>query len=103
MPRAANSVADDQSFRQRAAVVRAVGADGKQLTTSADQHHVLVAHMAEQHPPILQPGRGNTLRQINGRLLLLLAHASEFITARGMNAWMCTPACPWQPNPHEVE
>jgi hypothetical protein len=49
---AAQGVADHQTLRERAVVMRTIGADGKQFIAAPDQDDVLLADTAEQHAAV---------------------------------------------------
>jgi phage tail tape-measure protein len=64
MPGASHCVADNQSIRQRRAVVGAGGADRKDLSAGACQQNGLFADMAGEHASLGQVARRDALRQV---------------------------------------
>jgi hypothetical protein len=49
MPRAAHRVVDEQTFRERPAIMRTGGADRENLLTPAGEQHGLLADVSEEH------------------------------------------------------
>ena len=60
----ADGIADDQSVGERAAIVRATGADGEELVARARQQHVLVSDTPDQHAAGLELPAVDTLGEI---------------------------------------
>jgi hypothetical protein len=64
VPRASHGFADDQSFCQRTAVVRAGRPDGKQLIPAPREQHGIVADMPADHAAVDKAAQCNPLREI---------------------------------------
>jgi hypothetical protein len=75
VPGASHGIADDQSFREWAAVVRARRADREQFVAATRQKHRVVAHMPAHHAAIGNVSERNAAREIRPfRLGLLSCH-----------------------------
>ena len=75
MPGTAYCVANQQPFRERAAVVRTGCADRKHLAAGSGQDHRILPNVAEQHGAIGEQRGVDTLGEIGaGRLCLLCVH-----------------------------
>jgi hypothetical protein len=75
MPGTAHRVADQQPFRERAAVVRTGCADRKHLTAGSGQDHRILPNVAEQHGAIGEQRGIDTPGEIGaGRLCLVCVH-----------------------------
>jgi hypothetical protein len=64
MPRAANSSVDNDTARQRTAVMCALGIDGKYIVSLANQKHIIPADTADDPSAIGEFGKRNTFRQV---------------------------------------
>lgn len=64
MPGTAHRVANQQPFRERAAVVRTGCADRKHLATGSGQDHRILSNVAEQHGTISEQRGIDTLGEI---------------------------------------
>ena len=75
MPGAADGVAVHQPFGERAAVVRAEGADGEELPSSPDHDHLLAVRMSEKRSTF-ESGRGrNAFSEVQtGQLRVRFTH-----------------------------
>ena len=69
MPRAADRVADDESFTQRTAVMGAGSANRKDLRATAGQKYRFVADLTDEHCTIGKVTFGNTFSQIGFALV----------------------------------
>ena len=75
MPGTAHRVADQQPFRERAAVVRTGCADRKHLAAGSGQDHRILPNVAEQHGAIGEQRGIDTLGEIGAsRLCLVCVH-----------------------------
>src|SRR5262245_51402932 len=75
VPGASHAVADNQSFGERAAVMRASRADRKKFVPAARKKHGVVAHMPAHHAAIGNVANGHAAREISPfRLGLLSRH-----------------------------
>src|SRR5207244_11714124 len=71
VPRTAHRVADEESLGERAAVVRARGADGVDVAAAADEQHRLAVGVAAEHRAVRELLDGNALLEIGtGQLCL---------------------------------
>ena len=68
MQRTPDGVADDQPFGERAAIVRAVRADGEPLVARAREQHLVVADPSRQHAAVGDGARRERLAR--GQVLL---------------------------------
>ena len=88
MPGTAHRVVDDEPFRERAAVVRAMSADGEHVRAATHEQDSLLSHMADQLAAVRQFGGRDSERQIGAdRLSLFLSHSAlpgQFFAAFAM-------------------
>jgi hypothetical protein len=52
MPRTAHRIIDDETFRERPAIVRTGGADRENLVARAGEQHGLLADVSQEHSAI---------------------------------------------------
>ena len=64
MPGAADRVADQQPFRERAAVMRACRANRKDFPGGSGEKHRILADMAEEHGAVVKLPDIDTLREV---------------------------------------
>jgi hypothetical protein len=74
VPGTAHGVAHDQAFCERAAVVGAVGADGKDLITAAGQNQFFAVGMARYHAAIAEIANQKSISEIGFVRLWCLRH-----------------------------
>lgn len=91
MPGAANGVLDEEPLGERAAVMRAGGADREHLLAASCQQHRLVADMAEQHGAVGELSEGDALGEI-GPAWLRLSFAHESILLE-LPSWFTGRLC----------
>jgi hypothetical protein len=83
MPRAADSLLDNQAFRQRAAVMRASCASGKDVVALPHQHHRLAIDLAEQRRILLKLVDVDAGFQVRSfRLFVAFRHAGSSLRLR---------------------
>ena len=76
MPGTAHRAADNESLGERAAIVRAMGADGERLGAATHEQHRLFLHMANELAAIWQFSGGDSKREIGaGGLRLIFSHS----------------------------
>src|ERR1022692_1192758 len=64
MPRAANRISHDEALGQRGTIVRAGGANREYLNAAANEENWLTARVPEQHRPIWDCRKLNSLGEI---------------------------------------
>jgi len=64
VPGTAHGVAHDQAFGERATVVGAVGADGKDLITAASQNHFFAVGLPQYHAAIAEIANWKSISEI---------------------------------------
>src|SRR5579862_3564008 len=72
--RTAHRIADNETFRQRPAVMRAGRADRENLFAAADKDHGFVADMTEPHGAFGEVVERNAFSKIRATWLVLIAH-----------------------------
>ena len=82
MPRTAHRVTDHEPLHERPAVVRTLRPDGEQFAARPREYHLVVTHAPEDQAPISQGRGGNPFRQVDGCVLLRLAHGRLRAAAR---------------------
>src|SRR5216683_5398113 len=88
----AHGVAHDQAFCERATVVGAVGADGKDLITAAGQNQFFAVGLARYHAAIAEIANRKSISEIGFVRLWCLCHdfppEPNFDTAVDSSCWL---------------
>jgi hypothetical protein len=74
VPGAADGVGGDEPFCERATVVGAVGANGKELVTTASQNYFFAIGLARYHASIAEIANGKSILKIECFRLLYVCH-----------------------------
>ena len=84
VPRASNSIADDDSFTERPAIVRTLSADRKNIGAPARQEHRLASNVPGQHSSLGDGLYWNSLGEIRyGYVALVRAQLSSCLSNIG--------------------
>jgi len=81
MPGTPHGAAGDKAVAERAVVMRAMGADRKQLRSAAHKQHLLVAHVADELA-VDEIGCSHTLCQIRTRRRRLFLSHQNLLTLK---------------------
>src|ERR1039457_330341 len=94
MPRAANRITHDEALGQRGTIVRAGGANREYLKAASNEENWLTARVPEQHRPIWDCRKLNSLGEIRpAQFAFYWAHWAPSPQCAARGSWQLLPTC----------